>query len=182
MNKCPEIQRQKQIHLRSNYDHCSSIEINCIAVFELRIKAEVNNWWNVGFCLSSLTARTLADQWEDSEAWHWPIRGHLNLSHTLPIDQFDVQMLCWDGSDLPGSDPHQDTDPCHASRAGETLTLLSLSKQIISQVLSWEFVFSHTFTRLRYIESLLVETFQSLSLFLDQHSSLYVTFNLMLLG
>ena len=104
------------------------------------------------------------------------------ISHTLPIDQFDVQMLCWDGSDLPGSDPHQDTDPCHASRAGETLTLLSLSKQIISQVLSWEFVFSHTFTRLRYIESLLVETFQSLSLFLDQHSSLYVTFNLMLLG
>ena len=91
-------------------------------------------------------------------------------------------MLCWDGSDLPGSDPHQDTDPCHASGAGETLTLLSLSKQIISQVLSWEFVFSHTFTRLRYIESLLVETFQSLSLFLDQHSSLYVTFNLMLLG
>ena len=68
------------------------IVLHCISVFELCIKAEVNNWWNVGFCLSSLTARTI-DQSEASEAPHWPIRGCLNPSASQPIDQFDVQML-----------------------------------------------------------------------------------------
>ena len=120
MNKCPEIQRQKQIHLRSNYDHCSGIEINCIASLSLWA---LHQGWSEQLMECWLLLTLIIDSMA-----HWPMRGLWGLALTnqrppsplywQPIDQFDVQMLCWDGSDLPGSDPHQGTDPCHASGSG----------------------------------------------------------------
>lgn len=145
-----------------------------LSVFELCIKVEVNktdgmlafashHWQHGPLLTNERSLRTGTDQ---SEA-----------SSTSRLGCLLTNLMCkccaWDGSDLPGSDPHQDMDPCHASSAGAEETLLSLSKQIISQVLSWKFVFSHTFTILRFCW---LKLFQSLSLFLDQHGSPFNTF------
>ena len=82
MNKCPEIQRQNKFICAQMMIIAQALRLIVLhlSVFELGIKDEVNNWWNVGFCwLSSLTAWA-NDQWEDSETLLWPIRGHLASS------------------------------------------------------------------------------------------------------
>ena len=162
MNKCPEIQRQNKFTCAQMMIIAQALRLIVLhlSVFELRIKDEVNNWWNVGFCwLSSLTAltneRTLRPCIDQSEAAK-PLSTYSLLTNLM--------CKCCAGMDptFLGQIHIKARILVTQAALGAEETLLSLSKQIISQVLSGKFVFSHTFTRFRCIISLLVETLSSL--------------------
>ena len=157
--------KAKQIHLCSNDDHCSGIEINCIASLSLWA---LHQGWSEQLMECWLLLTLIIDS-----MGHWPMRGLWGPALTnqrspspLSTRSLLTNLMC---KCCAGMDPtflgqiHIKARilVTQAALGGEE-TLLSLSKQIISQVLSGKFVFSHTFTRLRCIGALLVETFSSL--------------------
>ena len=157
--------KAKQIHLRSNDDHCSGIEINCIASLSLWA---LHQGWSEQLMECWLLLTLIIDSMA-----HWPMRGLWGLALTnqrkpSPLSTLSLltNLMC---KCCAGMDPtflgqiHIKARILVTQAAlGAEETLLSLSKQIISQVLSGKFVFSHTFTRFRCIISLLVETLSSL--------------------
>ena len=66
--------KAKQIHLRSNYDHCSSIEINCIASQSLSFASRLK-WTKLMECW-------LLPLIIDSTGHCWPMRGLRGLALT----------------------------------------------------------------------------------------------------